>query len=332
MGLADYNQVQSARMTFTVSLVVGLLLLYLGAEWLVKGSTGLAALFGIRPFIIGLTLVAYGTSMPEVVVSSLAALEGKSDIALGNVVGSNIANIGLILGLTALITPVPVEGRLILREIPTLLVTALVVPLSLVNGEISRWESSLLLLGVVAFTMIAIRGGRREPLQNISLVEADAESAGAPAGTGKLRLTIIALVGLIALLFGGRVFVDGATGLALAFGISERVVGLTIVAMGTSAPELAASIVAAVRGHPGVAVGNVVGSNIFNVLFVLGGAGAIHPITGDLGRMWLDMSALLLFTIAGAVLVRTERRITRLEGLLLVIGYGVFLLFVARNS
>jgi cation:H+ antiporter len=315
-------------MTAAVSLVVGLLLLYLGAEWLVKGSTGLARLFGIRPFIIGLTLVAYGPSMPEIIVSSLAALEGKSDIALGNVIGSNIANIGLILGVTALITPIPVEGRLIWREIPALLVTAIAVPIALLDGTISRLEGSLLLLGAVGFTVFAIRGGR-EATGSLELVEADAEKAGAPAGGGKLRLTMIGLVGLVVLLIGGRVFVDGATGLALAFGISECVVGLTIVAIGTSAPELAASVVAAMRGHPGIAVGNVVGSNICNVLFVLGGAGLIRPISGDLRKLWLDTAALIFFTVLGALMVRTERRMTRVEGLVLVIAYAAFLFAVA---
>lgn len=318
-------------MTDVVLLLAGLLLLYIGAEWLVKGSTGLARQFGIRPFVIGLTLVAYGTSMPEIVVSGLAALEGKSGIALGNVVGSNIANIGLILGLTALIAPTPVERGLVRREIPVLLATALAAPVVLLDGVVSRAEAGVLLLGAAVYTAAALRRTQGPGPAEMELVEADAERAGAPAGGGRARLAAIAVTGLLVLLGGGRMFVAGASGLAMAAGISERIVGLTIVAVGTSAPELASSVVAALRGHPGIAIGNVIGSNICNVLFVLGGAGLIEPIHGELGPMRVEMAALMGFTLWGAWLVRRERRVSRIEGALLAAAYLAFLALAARS-
>ncbi|MBK9166270.1 MAG: calcium/sodium antiporter [Bryobacterales bacterium] len=304
-------------------LALGLALLYFGAEWLVHGATRLARLLGMRPFVIGLTLVAYGTSMPEAVVSALAAVQGKSEIAIGNVIGSNIANIGLILGITALIMPIAVQGRLIRREIPVLVISAVLVPLLLWDGVITRVEAGFLLLATALFTYAVTRQADADP-------DDDAEFAG-PVEGGRLRYCLLSLAGLLTLMAGGKAFVDGASGLALALGITERVIGLTVVAAGTSAPELAASIVAAVRGHSAVAVGNVIGSNIFNTLFVLGTAGALHPIFGNLETMSVDLIGLAVFTIAGAVMVGWERHITRWEGAVLLAGYAGFIWWIVAH-
>lgn len=305
-------------------LIGGVGLLYFGAEWLVRGAAGLARAFGVRPLVVGLTVVAYGTSAPEFVVSALAALEGKSAIALGNVVGSNIANVGLILGVTALIAPPRVDPALIRREVPVLVVSAALVPLTLIDGVISRTEGALLFLGAIAFTWVMVRTAKAV---NPSTEFGEQVKAEVPqsAELSKPALAALAAVGLLVLVGGGKVFVDGAVALALAVGMSERLVGLTIVAVGTSLPELAASVVAARRGHSAIAIGNVVGSNIFNVLLILGGAATVSPISGRLSTMTVDLVGLGVLTLAGAFFMAGDRVIVRREGGLLVGLYGLFL-------
>lgn len=307
-------------------LLLGVVLLYFGAEWLVGGSAGLARSMGVRPLVVGLTVVAYGTSAPELVVSVLASLEGRSAIALGNVVGSNIANVGAILGVTALILPPRVEPTLIRRELPVLVASALSVPLLLLDGVLSRADGVLLLLGAVGFTLLTLRLAREIPAQAPALREEVREEVQAEAATGsRARLLGLSVVGLVALVAGGKFFVDGASALALALGMSERVVGLTIVAVGTSLPEMAASVVAALRGHAAIAIGNVVGSNIFNVLLILGAAALTQPIAGSLTELRLDLGVFLGFSFAAVLLMRGARHVSRLEGGLLVGSYAAFL-------
>ena len=314
-------------------LALGGLLLYLGAEWMVKGAAGLARALGVSPLVVGLTVVAYGTSAPELVVSAVAALQGDGPLALGNVVGSNIANIGLILGTTALIAPIAVDRGLFRWELPVLVVTTGAVPLLLLDGVIGRLEAALLAAAAIGFTVATMmRGSRSEAEQRAALAEQDAEVAGAPPGGGTVRLSLIAAVGLALLLAGGKIFVMGAVDLALLLGMSEKTVGLTIVAVGTSLPELAACVIAALRGHAAIAIGNVIGSNIFNVVFVLGGAGLLRPLAGGLHDMRLSLVAMGVLTLVGMVLLRTERTLTRAEGGLLVAGYAAFLTMLAVEA
>jgi cation:H+ antiporter len=300
----------------------------LGAEGFVRGAAGIARAFGVPPIVVGLTVVAYGTSLPELVVSAVAALEGRSAIALGNVVGSNIANIGLILGLTALIAPPKVDGGLLRRELPWFGAAALAVPVLLLDGAISRVEAVCLLVAAIAFTVRTVRGVRPvDVLASTVAPDGPSEAAGTPEVVEARRAGQIAkaigftLAGLGLLLWGGRTFVDAASAAAALLGISERVIGLTIVAVGTSLPELAASAVAAFRGYSALAIGNVVGSNIFNVLLVLGGAGVLSPITGDVRAQRNDFVLLLAFTAMAAVLMRGARRISRVEGAVLLLAY-----------
>ncbi len=302
-------------------MLIGLALLVAGADWFVKGAAGLAEAFGIAPLVVGLTVVAYGTSMPELVVSAAAALDGRSAIALGNVLGSNIANIGLILGITALVSPPSVDGTIIRREVPALLIAALSLPLVLYNGVISRTEGALLFVGAIVFTWTTVKFAKSAGPADPLVAGAIDEVAGKTARGSRLRLSVFALVGLAMLLAGGNWFVDGAVDIANAFGISERVIGLTVVAVGTSLPELAASVVAALRGHSAMAVGNVIGSNIFNIFFVLGVTGVLHPIRGDLADSRLDVAMMLAFTVLAMLLLRSARRITRVEGGVLVACY-----------
>jgi cation:H+ antiporter len=306
-------------------LVLGGVLLYFGAEWLVGGAAGLARLAGVRPMIVGLTVVSWGTSAPELVVSALASLKGTPDIALGNVIGSNIANLGLILGITALVSPPKIEGGLILREVPLLLLCTLAIPLLLLNGVVSRIEGVVLLAGAVAFSVWLIKRGAPPGPAGNGEVEDEDLTAPAPHPGSMPKMIGLTVLGLLVLVGGGRFFVEGATGIATALGISERVVGLTVVAIGTSLPELATSMIAAFRGHSDIAVGNVVGSNIFNVLIVLGAASAIHPLAADINNMRLDLAVMLVMTVICAVMMRSARALTRIEGGLLLGGYVAFL-------
>lgn len=308
-----------------VRLLAGGVMLYFGAEWLVKGAAGIARALGVSALAIGLTVVAYGTSAPELAVSLLAAVEGQSAIALGNVVGSNIANIALILGITALIAPPFVDKTLIRREVPILIVSAMAVLGVLLDGEISRLEGAVLLFGALAFTWLTLRTAKEVPPAGELVREAKGELEEENVEGPKWKLALFAVAGLAVLIGGGKVFVDGAVGVATAFGMSERVVGLTVVAVGTSLPELAASLVAALRGHSAMAIGNVIGSNIFNILLILGGASLAQPIVGSLDTMRLDLAVLIGVTLFASLLLRKERLISRVEGGILVGCYAAFL-------
>lgn len=300
-----------------VRLLLGTVLLYFGADWLVRGAAGIARAAGVKPIVVGLTVVAWGTSMPETAVSIASALGDRSAIVVGNVVGSNIANLGLVLGLTAVVFPPRVEGGLLRIELPTLLVTTALLPLLLLRGTVGRIEGALLLLGGVAFTWLLLRSRRSTPA---------ASSDDAPGHQPRAPwLAALVVVGLGCLVGGGKIFVDGAVSLALTLGLSERVVGLTIVAVGTSLPELATSIVAAVRRQSSIAVGNVVGSNVFNVLVVLGVGPLVRPLRVSVSELGVDLGLLAALTLGAAVSLRTERRLERWEGVLLVAGYVVFL-------
>jgi cation:H+ antiporter len=318
-------------------LMGGLVLLYFGAEWLVAGASGLALALGIPQLVVGLTVVAYGTSAPEVVVGIQAALEGHPAVALGNVIGSNIANLGLILGISVLVRPARIDGALRLRELPVLVVSAALVPVMLLNGTVSRLEGALLVALAIAYTGGMIRLARsasavREAQAAAAATGAAADRAGAPTARTRLRLVSLAIVGLLLLVAGGHFLVGGATGLARVLGLSERLVGLTVVAIGTSLPELATSVVAAMRGHSDIAVGNVVGSNIFNVLLCLGVAACVADVDAPLRTVALDAVVMSGMTFLAVVFMRTERTMRRWEGAVLLAGYVTFLLALVRSA
>ena len=319
----------------TVALLLGgILLLYLGAEWLVRGGVGLARRLGISPLIVGLTVVAYGTSAPEVIVGIQAGWSGHGELALGNVIGSNIANLGLVLGLTAVLRPAPVPGTLARSEVPVLLVATLTLALMLADGHVSAWEAWLLLgLAVVYSTWMIQRAHRDKDTDlHLAVTEAAAESAGAPRGGSMARLSALVAVGLLLLMLGGHFLVQGAANLAKAFGMSERLIGLTIVAVGTSLPELATSLLAAWRGHTDMAVGNVVGSNIFNLLLCLGAAGIPGQVYSRPTLSNPDVWTLSVITLVAIFLLRTERNIRRWEGGLLLGGYGAYLIWLLASG
>ena len=310
-------------------LVLGFGLLYFGAEWLVSGAAGLARSFGIRPLIIGLTVVAYGTSSPELVVGISAGLQDQGAIALGNVIGSNIANLGLILAVCALIRAPRVDRQIVVREVPVLIASTGLVIVVMLDGALSAIEAAALLAGAAGYTAWMVTTSRRGSVAEASAVESDAAAAAGLAGDrprSRRRLVLSTLAGLAALVGGGHFLVEGAVGVARAAGMSDQLIGVTIVAIGTSLPELATSVIAALRGHGDIAVGNVVGSNIFNVLLILGASGLAGRVELPLSALTLEIVALVAMTGLAALAMATRRTVGRVEALLLLGGYVAFLI------
>lgn len=313
-------------------LVIGLVLLYFGAEWLVGGAAGLARSFGIQPLIVGLTVVAYGTSSPELVVGISAGVRDQGAIALGNVIGSNIANIGLILASAALIRAPQVERQIVVREVPVLLGATACVPLILLDGSVSALESGGLLGFAVAYTAWMIATSRRGTEAEVEDISEDAARAsGLEPPRRRSTLTILTIVGLALLVGGGHLLVNGAVGVAKVAGLSDQIIGLTIVAVGTSLPELATSVIAAIRGHGDIAVGNVVGSNIFNVFLILGASGLAGSINASIERVAVELAVLGAMTVIAAVSMATRRTVGRLEAIVMLLGYIAFLSVLAMQ-
>lgn len=318
-------------MFYDLALVgAGLVALYFGGEWLIAGSAGLALRFGMPSLLIGLTIVAYGTSAPELVVCIQAARSGHGEIALGNVIGSNIANIGLILGASCVVRPAEVDGELWKRELPVLFVSAALLIITMLDGHMGRLESAALLAFAVLYLASLVRVSRRKAVQDAAASAAKttihaAVQSGAPHGHSLPKLALLTLVGLGVLVGGGHVFVEGATALAKAWGVSERVVGLTIVAVGTSLPEFATSMIAAQRGHSGIAVGNVIGSNVFNALVCMSAAGLAGRLDAPFASVSFDLGIMLTMTVLAIALMRRRRVIGRTEGFVLVASYAGYL-------
>lgn len=309
-------------------LLAGFVLLGVGAEVLVRGASRLAFAVGVSPLIVGLTIVAFGTSAPELAVSVQSSASGNSALALGNVIGSNIANIGLILGITAVIHPISIEQKLIRQQMPMVIAASLLMAVLLWDRVIDFSDGLFLTCGLVAYLVVNY-------LQANDQFEADELSInpGEPsttlADTG-LNLGYI-VTGIIILVFGSRVFVDNAITIAHLFGVSEAIIGLTLVAVGTSIPELATSMVAALRRESDIAIGNVVGSNLFNILCVLGVTALIASVSGDQFTL-ADLVVMILFTLILLPMARSNLTVSRTEGLFLLCGYGVYLIFVAQQA
>ncbi len=314
-------------------LAVGLVLLYFGAEWLVKGSAEIAYRVGISPLVVGLTVVAFGTSAPELLVSIQANLQDppEADIALGNIIGSNICNIALILGIGALVRPIVVHAQIIKREMPILLVATVVFVGMLWDGVVSRLEGGVLVVGIVIYVVASVRMAKKEP-ETAEFEEASVEEIEKVRTSGSGRVVfdvLLILVGLAALVFGADLLVGSGVFLAEAFGVPSAIIGLTLVAFGTSLPELATSIVASVRKQGDIITGNAIGSCIFNILCVIGIAAMIFPLNAqNVDR--IDLWVMLGVTVLIIPLLATRMRISRGEGALLVlayVGYTAYLVF-----
>ncbi|MDO4319704.1 MAG: calcium/sodium antiporter [Bacteroidales bacterium] len=320
-----------------VFLIVGLGLIMLGANMLTDGASAIARRRGVSDLIVGLTVVAFGTSAPELVISIVSAIHGSPELAIGNVVGSNIFNVLVIIGVTSMIMPMKIDRTIMTKDIPLVVLSALAL-LAIGNGrlldgdavnEVSRVDGILLLLFFAIFMRhtfsTATDGALPDP-------GAESEAAGKPVmSMGKSVLWV--LIGLGGLVFGGDRFVSGASGIASGLGVSDAVIGLTIVAAGTSLPELATSVTAAVKGKPGIALGNVIGSNIFNIFLVLGSSAVIRPLPfGSIGNLDLLVLtvACVLFWVFGWII--GHRTITRGEGAVLTAGYVAYVTWLVINA
>jgi cation:H+ antiporter len=325
-----------------VLFLIGLVLLIVGAEALVKGASKLAAGIGISPLVIGLTIVAFGTSSPEMAVSVSSALAGNADIAVGNVVGSNIFNVLFILGASALIAPLIVSRQLIRLDVPIMIGVSILAFLFCLDLNINRLEGIILFAGIIAYTAFLIMQSRKEKRAKDAAAKAEkdefeVEYSEKPQGTtGVLKNIIFIVIGLVLLVIGSRWLVDGATAIARTIGVDDVVIGLTIVAAGTSLPEVATSILASIRGERDIAVGNVVGSNIFNILAVLGLSSIVAPNGLPVAPSIQNFDNIVMIAVAIACLpiFFTGMEIKRWEGaifLLYYVAYTVYLIFNATG-
>ena len=309
----------NGTLLIVLQLVAGFILLLFGGDWLVDSGVAIARRFRISPLVIGLTIVAFGTSAPELLVSTISAFEGNSGIAMGNVIGSNIANIGLILGLTALICPIVVKGmkEVTMNGLVMIAASVLLLLLSL-NGKLSRIEGILLFMLILVYTIISIRNGRK----NESPASDNMDASMRP-----LAAFLLLILSCAMLSYGADLLVKGASSLASALGVSDKVIGLTVVAFGTSLPELAASVAAALKKQMDISIGNIIGSNIFNILCVLGVSCSITPITFQFSTYLRDLIIMLAFAIVLVLMVQPWKqtgKLSRLSGLILFLGYAVY--------
>lgn len=306
--------------------LVGLTSLTLGADWLVTGASRVAEQRGVSPLLVGLTIVAFGTSAPELVVSTAAVLADRPGLAVGNVLGSTVANVGLIIGLGAIIRPIYVHRKLLRREAPLMVLVLAAVMVFASNGVIGTLDSLILVTGFALYMAYLVRWGKSET-QTGQFQAARIEEK-------ERQLSVIrrpylnwlrVLFGLGLLLAGATWMVDSATTIAYAYGVPEEVIGATMVAVGTSLPELASTVAAAARGLGDIAIGNVIGSNIFNLGLVLGTAGLLHPLYLTPGMVVSQVVPAMVFSLVLIPLAYTGEKVTRWEGALLLLGYGFFL-------
>lgn len=318
--------------------IIGFVLLYFGAEWLVKGSSSLARSLGVTPIVIGLTVVAFGTSAPELVVSLVSSIKGKSMIAVGNVIGSNICNIALVLGLSAVFQPIKSDPSVIKRDIPIMLGISLYLLVITLNSKLGRIEGATLFSGIILYTFmnyyLARKGSQETGVEAASEIKSELEETGYVASRSK-QIALI-LVGIAGVVGGAQIVVDNAVIIMTVLGVSEKFIGLTIVAFGTSLPELATSVVAALRKEMDISIGNLVGSNVFNIMSVLGIASLVRPITIPGGffesGLWFDYTVMLFTSFLPWLMMRKDFTVKRRDGFVLLscyVGYLVYLIIEA---
>lgn len=317
-----------------VFIIVGMAIVLWGADRLTEGAVAVAEKMHIPQFVIGLTIVAMGTSMPELCVSLVSALKGTPDLAVGNVVGSNIFNTLAIVGITAMVAPMAILKLTVRKDIPFAFVAAVVLMMMCFDGKISRLDAAILCLLFLIFMMMTLRGAQEaqgDVKEEIEKVGEEVEKTNATKTISSIMSAVWIVVGLACLVGGSNLFVEGATKVATSLGVSEAVIGLTIVACGTSLPELATSVVAARKGNSGIAIGNVLGSNVFNILFILGLTGIISPmqLTGitmnDLSVMVISMIMIWFFSF-------TKYIIERWEGAILSLVFFGYMSYLVINA
>lgn len=303
--------------------LAGFILLYYGADFLVRGSSSIAASLGVKKIVVGLTIVALGTSMPEFVVSLFAAVKKVDDVSVGNIVGSNLANILLVLGLSALIRPIKVKRRIFILELPVLLLITLMFVLFCMDGTLKGYEGALMLIVFLVYMTFIIVNRKVRNSADIDLV---------PMEKGHIiRNIFLSVLGMLGLVIGGQLTVKGAIGFARALEISELVIGLTIVALGTSLPELFTSVVAVMKKEDEISIGNIIGSNLFNTAFVLGIVPMIYSLKIDAHVIRFENILMLCITVLFAVFLFVGRSLSRLEGVFLLLLYVLFILNLCFN-
>jgi len=301
-----------------------LVLLYFGALWLVKGSSSLAIKAGISPLVAGLTIVAFGTSSPELVVSVNAAISNHGNIAVGNIVGSNLFNICIILGISAIISPLKIKMQLLKVDIPIVIITTIGFMLLFADRHISRIEGGLLVAGIVFYTLLNIRLSRREKSKEVL----DEYAVIAKTVKTKWHISVLMiLAGLAVLVAGSELLVKGAVDIARSLGVGETIIGLTIIAAGTSLPELASSIVATIRKEYDIAIGNVIGSNIFNILGILGVSSLINPLSA-MAISNIDLYAMIGVTLLLLPFFRSHYTLKRDEGIFMILIYCMYIYYL----
>jgi cation:H+ antiporter len=310
-------------------IVLGVFCVLKGADWLTEGASAIARRMHVPEIIIGLTIVAAGTSAPELFVSMVSALKGTSDMAVGNVVGSNIMNTMLIVGCAAIVAPMTISKSTVKKDIPFAIGASVLLLLLSMGGEFSRLDGILLLLGFAAFMTLTLLPAIKltSPIEPTSPNEAVDSTLPTPDAKPLWRHALAILFGLVGLVVGSNLFVDSASSVAYSLGISEGVVGLTVVAGGTSLPELATSVVAARKGQSAIAIGNVIGSNVFNILLILGLTATISPLQIE-GITTIDMAVMLLSVALVWLFSRTRYTVERWEGAVLVFGYLAYLVWL----
>lgn len=314
-----------------MGLLLGLVGLYFGGDWLVSGAARLARSLGISALIVGLTIVSMGTSMPELLVSVGAALGGSSDISIGNIVGSNIANIGLILGISGLIYPVSVHVNLIRREIPLMVLVTVLAYVLLFDSVVDQQDGLILLAGMAGFLAFMAVASRREQQIKHGIPEEERDSESSAPAVNRSREALRILLGIAVLMVGAQLTVNNSIIIARAVGISELLIGVTLVAVGTSLPELVASTMAAVRKESDIAIGNVVGSNIFNILGILGATAVIRPIGITPQIRQFDGLVMIGFALL-VVPFALNRKLGRIEAMIFLVAYAAYIAYSVLTS
>ncbi len=326
-------------MSWSIALLIiaGFIFLILGGELLVRGASRLATVLGVPPMIVGLTVVAFGTSTPELAVSLQAALNGNADISIANVVGSNIFNIFFILGVSALISPLVIHQRMISREVPILIGATILLYLFSIGGNIARVEGIVLFAGIITYTWWQVRHAKVSRAEQKSMAKEFSEDTKAVKEEGGMSLPMsigLIIVGLVIVMFGADWLVSGATDLAKSLGVSDAVIGLTIVAAGTSLPEVVASIMATIKGERDIAVGNVIGSNIYNILAIIGISGTVVPngIAVNPSMFNFDYPVMLGAALLCWPFFKSGKTLSRLEGGVFLLGYILYTAYLVKNA
>jgi cation:H+ antiporter len=311
-------------MMIALYLSLGAIGLYYGAEWLIRGSSSLALRYGVAPLVVGLTVVAFGTSAPEMVVSVTAALDGFGSIAVGNVVGSNIFNVAVILGLAALLRPVHINPQILKMDGPLVVVASLVFVLVMMDGLVTRLEAAFLFLGILGYVGFTVYQGKKKGVLVSGETLINSENV---KTASSFQDVLFILGGLLTLVLGSHLFVEGAVDLAELMGVSQAIIALTIVALGTSLPELATTVVASVRKESDIAVGNIIGSNLFNILAILGASGLVSPLRPE-GIGQVDILVMVGLSLILLPLMRRKYCLGRWEGAFFLLVYVAYLFYL----